>query len=175
MPQYTLKIKPLCLDITIFEFPIAELVRMLILTSIGPLFLIFIISYIMNEKWRHYNCFWLIFFWIWAKIKSFMFCEPPQRKSVFYKEVQKNSAFCPEQAPPLFIEIIMNLPHEFWLLLTKKIKHLEPFKLGLLKIINIKHSGWMSNQWLTFYLTFWVIENKELILMVKNPHWKMSV
>ena len=50
MPQYTLKIKKLCLDITIFEFPIAKLVQMLILISIGPLFLIFIISYIINEK-----------------------------------------------------------------------------------------------------------------------------
>ena len=50
MPQYTLKIKKLCLDITIFEFPIAKLVQMLILMSIGPLFLIFIISYIINEK-----------------------------------------------------------------------------------------------------------------------------
>ena len=35
-------------------------------------------------------------FWIRAKIKSFMFCEPPQRNSAFYKEVQQNSAFCPE-------------------------------------------------------------------------------
>ena len=50
MPQYTLKIKKLCLDITIFEFPIPKLVQMLILRSIGPLFLIFMTSYIINEK-----------------------------------------------------------------------------------------------------------------------------
>ena len=35
-------------------------------------------------------------FWIRTKIKSFMFCEPPQGKSAFYKEVQKNSASCTE-------------------------------------------------------------------------------
>ena len=50
MPQYMLKIKKLCLDISIFKFPIDKLVQMLTLRSIGPLFLIFIISYIINEK-----------------------------------------------------------------------------------------------------------------------------
>ena len=81
MPQYTLKIKKLCLGITIFEFPIF------------PLFLIFIISYVITPASGQY------FFWIRGNIKSFMFCEPPQWKSAFYKEVQKNSVFCPEQAP----------------------------------------------------------------------------
>ena len=52
-----LKIKKLCLDITIFEFPIAKLVQMPILRSIGPLFLIFIISNIIDEKSHHYTCF----------------------------------------------------------------------------------------------------------------------
>ena len=99
MPQYMLKIKKLCLDISIFKFPIDKLVQMLTLRSIGPLFLIFIISYIINEKWHYCTCFrsiYIYFFWIRTKIKSFMFGESPQRKSVFYKEVQKNSAFCPE-------------------------------------------------------------------------------
>ena len=29
------------------------------------------------------------FFWIRTKVKSLMFCEPPQGKLAFYKEVQK--------------------------------------------------------------------------------------
>ena len=44
MHQYTLKMKDLRLDFTIFEFPIPKLVQILMLRSIGPIFLIFIIS-----------------------------------------------------------------------------------------------------------------------------------
>ena len=89
MPQYLLKIKKLCLDITTFKFPIAKLVQMLILRSIGPLFLIFIISYIINDKWHHYTCFWSIFFGSGQKLSPLCFVNPLRENQPFIRKCRK--------------------------------------------------------------------------------------
>ena len=81
--------KKLCLNITTCKFPRAKLVQMLILRSIGPLFLIFIISYIINDKWHHYTCFWSIFFGSGQKLSPLCFMNPLRENQPFIRKCRK--------------------------------------------------------------------------------------
>ena len=64
-----------------------KLVQMLILRSIGPLFLIFIISYIINEKRRHYTS--QSFFESGQKVSPVCFMNPLRKNQPFMKKCRE--------------------------------------------------------------------------------------